>query len=59
MKGNELVGISSGLELDHDSFNSLEPEVGSESNQLSPSISLSRAVIMALRVLEDLAGERE
>ncbi|GAA5993413.1 hypothetical protein JCM5350_006869 [Sporobolomyces pararoseus] len=32
MKGNELVGISSGLELDHDSFNSLEPEVGSESN---------------------------
>jgi hypothetical protein len=33
LKGNELVGISSGLELDRQSFSSTE--VGSQNNQLS------------------------
>ncbi|GAA5904578.1 Atg7p [Sporobolomyces salmoneus] len=37
MKGNELVGISSGLELDHDSFSSVaNSEVGSDTNHGSP-----------------------
>ena len=37
IKANELVGISGGLELDHDSFSdSSDSEVGSDPNTLSP-----------------------